>query len=72
MGTKQIRLSQPEDFHHSLNQFLGKKINLVLKNKHVITGDLKISGKDFVEIQNYRFKTFRFSLPDIEEIFIDR
>ena len=69
--TRQIRLSDREQFKKRLPEFIGKKINIVLQDKTVLLGELKTVNADKLVIKNMRLKKIPVSLQQITEIYFD-
>ena len=71
MGTKQLRISDPEQIKTKAATFLGKKINIVLLDNTVVFGELKeVSGNEIL-LLNMRMKKVKYPFSSIAELYID-
>ena len=71
MGTRQLRLTDPDQIQKNINRFLGKKINVVLEDDTVIFGELKAVNPLDIQVLNMRLKKVRCSFKDITEVYLD-
>lgn len=71
MGTKQLRLSDPQLIKSRIGSFLGKKINIVLSDNTVMFGELKAANDSEILLLNMRLKKIAYPLKDIVEIYLD-
>ena len=71
MGTKQLRLSDPQLIRSRIGSFLGKKINIVLFDNTVMFGELKQANDSEILLLNMRLKKIAYPLKDIAEIYLD-
>jgi ribosome maturation factor RimP len=69
--TKQIRISDRDTIRRRVNEFTGKKINIVLTNQTAMVAELKrVEGQRLV-VKNLRLKTVQIPFSDIAEIYVD-
>ena len=71
MGTKQLRINDPEQIRSRVNIFIGKKINIVLQDNTVVFGELKSVNSTEIHLRNMRLKEVKYSFSEIAEIYID-
>lgn len=71
MGTKQLRLSDPEQIKSRIRNFLGKKINIVLLDNTVMFGELKEVNSSEILLLNMRLKKISYPLIKISEVYLD-
>jgi hypothetical protein len=71
MSTRQLRLNNEEQIRKRLKDFTGNKINVVLRDKTVLLGELLSANDTSVELRNMRLKKFSLQLSDISEIYFD-
>lgn len=71
MNTRQIRLSDPEQIKRRMNDFIGKKITIVLQDSMVFLGSLLTVKENTIILLNTRNKKVTLSIPAITELFID-
>ncbi len=71
MSTKQLRVSDPNQFKNSMKPFLGKKINIVLLDNTVMFGILKEVTEKEILLVNMRSKLRRYPLNTIVEVYLD-
>ena len=71
MSTKQVRISDPVQIHSRISEFLGEKINVVLRDGNVFLGILKTTSATEIRISNMRQKEMSFALSKIDEIYFD-
>lgn len=71
MGIKQLRLSDHQTIQKRIGEFVGKPINVVLKNSLVMMGTLVGSDSQSIVLENMRLKKIRYSLESIDEIYFD-
>jgi hypothetical protein len=71
MGTKQLRLSEPEQIKKRVSSFLGKKINIVLQDSTVVFGELKEVSTIEILLLNMRLKKVRYPYSAIAEVYVD-
>ncbi len=70
-GTKQIRLSHPEQIRNRIGEFVGKKINLVLTDNRVIIGELNKVRDTGIDLLNMRLKRMQYPFEKIVEVYYD-
>ena len=71
MGTKQVRISDPDQIRKRIQEFVGKTINIVLTNGMIMTGKLTTTRQTEVVLQNMRHKNTPYSFSSIAEIYFD-
>ena len=71
MVTRQIRLSKQDHIRKKLKDFIGKKINIVLRNRTVLFGELKRVSEYDLTFENMRLEPFTIVLKDISEVYFD-
>ena len=71
MGTRQLRISDPEQIKIKAGTFLGKKINIVLLDNTVVFGKLKEVSSDDILLLNMRMKKVKYPFSSIAELYID-
>ena len=69
--TRQVRLSTTEQMQKGLKEFTGKKINIVLRNRKVLFGELTNLDEGLLTFLNMRQQPTRLLLADISEIYLD-
>ncbi len=68
---RQLRLNDPSVIRQRAGEFLGKKINIVLKDNRVVFGELSTVVADGIVLTNMRHKKSHFSFTQIEELYFD-
>ena len=71
MGTRQLRLNDPDQIQKNINRFLGKKINVVLTDNTVVFGELKAVNALDIQVLNMRLKKVLCSFKEITEVYLD-
>ena len=71
MSTRQVRLSTFDQMQKRLKEFTGKKINIVLRNRTVLFGELKSIENTTLTFENMRREPFTLSLNEISEVYLD-
>jgi ribosome maturation factor RimP len=71
VSKKQIRLSDPLKVQQRLPEFLGKKINIVLKDNTVMFGELARIRETSIELINMRQKIQQVPIQNISELYSD-
>jgi acetyl-CoA carboxylase carboxyltransferase component len=71
VGTKQLRISDPEQIKIKAGTFLGKKINIVLLDNTVVFGKLKEVSSDDILLLNMRMKKVKYPFSSIAELYVD-
>lgn len=71
VGTKQIRISKPEQIRIRIEEFQGKKINIVLQDGNVFLGTLRSVSDTEITMMNMRQKEVSFLLTNVNEIYFD-
>lgn len=68
---RQIRLSSPEQIQKRLQDFTGKQVNIVLRNRKVLFGEIRNSDDKQVMFVNLRDEQFSLPLKEISEVYLD-
>ena len=71
MRTKQLRLINSDQIRSRMNEFIGKKINIVLNNRTVMFGELKNVSDTSIVLRNMRLENITYPIQSIVEIFLD-
>jgi small nuclear ribonucleoprotein (snRNP)-like protein len=71
MSTKQIRLSDPAQIRNRINEFVGKKINIVLTDNTTQVGALEAVKGSSIVLRNMRQKKSVYPLTTISELYSD-
>lgn len=71
MGTRQLRLINPEEIRRRLPAFAGKKINVVLNDQTVVLVTFRSIEKSAAIVLNMRLKEISIPLDSIYEIYFD-
>jgi acetyl-CoA carboxylase carboxyltransferase component len=71
MGTKQLRLSDPEQIRKRIDEFVGKQINIVLTDSTVAFGTLEHVNATGITLQNMRLKKTTYPFVTLTEIYFD-
>ena len=71
MGTKQLRINDPEQIRSRVGIFLGKKINIVLQDNTAVFGELTGVNSTEIQLRNMRSREVKYSFSEIAEIYID-
>lgn len=68
---RQIRLSSIDQLQKRLKDFTGKKINIVLRSRKVLFGELKKTDDVQLTFANMRNEQFTLPLKEISEVYLD-
>ena len=71
MSTRQIRLNTLDQIRTKLKEFYGKKINIVLRDRTVLFGQLKSIDSTQLRFVNMRLDAVTVSLDDVSEVYLD-
>lgn len=71
MSTRQLRLNSEDQIRKRLQEFTGKKINIVLNDRTVLLATLQQVDDSIVKVKNMRLKTIFIPIEDITEIYFD-
>jgi hypothetical protein len=71
MSTRQLRLNTLDQIQKRIQEFAGKKINIVLNDSTVILAVVRKADQSFLEVQNMRQKNIKIPLNKINEIYYD-
>jgi len=71
MGTRQLRLSDPDQIKSRIRNCLGKKISIVLADNVVVFGVLKDVSSTEILLLNMRLKKISYPLTKIAEVYLD-
>jgi hypothetical protein len=69
--TRQLRLTGQDQIRKRVNEFLSKKINIVLKDNRVMTGEVTDVLDTGITVKNMRLKKMHFPFHEITEIYFD-
>jgi hypothetical protein len=69
--TLQLRLTDQDQIRKRITEFVGKKINIVLKDNRVIMGEVTEVADGGCTIRNMRMKKSHFPFHEITEIYFD-
>ena len=72
MSTKQLRLSDPRQISDRISEFVGKKINIVLRDNTTRTGEIELLKGQAIVLRDMRLKRSVFPLADIAELYFDK
>lgn len=68
---RQLRLTTFDQIQRGLQKFIGKKINIVLRNRKVLFGELlRLDGAQLT-FADMRRKKFSLPLQEISEVYLD-
>jgi len=68
---RQLRLSTSDQLQKRLKDLTGKKINIVLRNRKVLFGELKRADETQMTFVNMRNESYSLPLTDICEVYLD-
>jgi hypothetical protein len=68
---RQLRLTTFDQIKTRLKEFTGKKINIVLRNRKVLFGELLSIDEAHLAIADMRRKKVSLHLADISEVYLD-
>ena len=71
MTIRQLRLGTPEQIRKRSKDLTGKKINIVLCNRTVLFGELKMVNDKELAFVNMRQEDVSLALKDISEVYLD-
>ncbi len=71
VGTRQLRLSDPEQIRKRIGEFLGKHVNVVLADNTVMFGELIAVETTGIKLRNMRRKTMPYPFNTIRELYLD-
>jgi len=71
VGTKQLRISHPQQINSRMPEFLGKQINVVLHNGNVFPGRLQAVTATGITLLNMRLKEIAINIKMINELYFD-
>lgn len=66
-----VRLTTLPDIQNRLREYTGKKINIVLRNRTVLSGPLIHLDQEQLTFEDMRGKKFSLSLREISEVHLD-
>jgi hypothetical protein len=70
--TLQLRLTDQDQIRKRVKEFLGKKINIVLKDNRVMAGEVTDVLDTGVTVKNMRLKKSHLPFHEITEIYFDK
>ena len=71
MGTRQLRISDPDQIRKRVQEFIGKSINIVLTNGMIMSGKLTAVRDAEIILQNMRLQKRPYALESISELYFD-
>jgi hypothetical protein len=71
MSTRQLRLNTLDQIQKRIQEFTGKKINIVLHDNTVILAVVRRYDNYFLEADNMRQKRIKIPFTSINEIYYD-
>jgi len=71
MRTKQLRITDSGQIRKRMNEFIGKKINIVLTDRTATFGELMRANDASIVLKNMRLENTTYSLQSIVEVFLD-
>jgi hypothetical protein len=71
MRTKQLRITDSDQIRRRMNEFIGKKINIVLTDRTAMFGELMRANDASIVLKNMRLVNTTYSLQSIVEVFLD-
>lgn len=69
--TRQLRINDTSKIRERINEFVGKKVTLVLHDGRVTTGKINTMITDGVTLLNFRNKSMTFRFNDVAELYFD-
>ena len=71
MSKRQIRISDSKQLQARLQEFMDKKINLVMHDNTVLFGKLVKIENGAIRLQNMRLKNVTIAVTKIQELYTD-
>jgi hypothetical protein len=71
MSTRQLRITNKDQIRQRLQEFSGKKINIVLNDQTVCLVTVEKSDGSVVTVENMRLKKTDIAIDTINEIYFD-
>jgi len=71
MGTRQLRISDPDQIRKRVQEFIGKSVNIVLTNGMIMSGKLTATRDSEVILQNMRLQKIPYPFDSISEVYFD-
>jgi hypothetical protein len=71
MSTRQLRITNNDQIRQRLQEFSGKKINIVLNDQTVCLVTVEKSDGSVVTVENMRLKKTDIPIDTINEIYFD-
>lgn len=71
MATRQLRISDGRQIRQRLPQWVGQKVNIVLRDGTALLGVLTRADDQHVEMRNMARGRHRFLVSSIAELYID-
>lgn len=69
--TRQLRLTELNGIRRQLPRFVGKKINLVLRDSRVLYGELVATWEEGITLRNMRRRRLEVPYSSVSEAFFD-
>jgi hypothetical protein len=71
MSTRQLRISDEHQIRQQMGRYVGKKLNIVLRDGTATVGVLtSVTGQE-IELLNMARRSQRYAISSITEIYID-
>ena len=71
MKTRQLRLNEEGEIRRRTREMIGKELNVVLRDRTVILGQVDRVNETSLIIKNLRGKNQSFEFSNISEIYFD-
>jgi len=71
MSTRQLRISDSHQIRQQLGRYVGKKLNIVLRDGTAMVGVLNSADEQGIELLNMAQRSQRFPFSSINDIYID-
>ena len=71
MGTRQLRISDPDQIRKRVQELTGKSIQVVLTNGMIMSGTLTAARDSEIILQNMRLKHIPYNYNSIAEVYFD-
>ena len=71
MSTKQLRLSDPGIIKERISSFVGKKLDIVLRDNTTVFGKLNAVKGPNINLMDMRLKQNIYPISNIAEVYVD-
>jgi hypothetical protein len=71
MKTRQLRLNSEDQIKRRVQDFFGKEISVVLRDKTVLLGRVTRIESSFIELTNLRHRLTSIPFTNISEMYFD-